>query len=257
MGGPVSNPDFDMDHDGIDDIVIMDDVGGLSILYGNQTGIFTVQFLENVYDFALGSHPETGYFTGALRYDGPGFVEPDSLPKSADLETVSKQDIIRQTLFTQVQIPKATTDISTPPPPASTTLGTTLYNTLDTDPNGFLRMDDSDAAGTGATTKADYQDLGETGGDNISVTGNDQDSDSFNLLNAEFLNQKNVLVTKKYTSTQTSDALTSGSPVEVTLEIKNTSNTPLTHIVLLEKYPNFLDVPDTSYDIQNDGKQDV
>ena len=44
---------FDMDHDAIDDIIVMDSIGNLYIFYGNKTGVFTVQFIENVYDFTL------------------------------------------------------------------------------------------------------------------------------------------------------------------------------------------------------------
>lgn len=42
-----------MDHDAIDDIIIMDSLGGLYIFYGSKTGIFTVHFIENAYDFSL------------------------------------------------------------------------------------------------------------------------------------------------------------------------------------------------------------
>ncbi len=51
-----------MDHDGIDDIIVMDSIGSLYIFYGKQNGIFVVQFIENVYDFVLGSNPKTSYF---------------------------------------------------------------------------------------------------------------------------------------------------------------------------------------------------
>lgn len=60
-----------MDHDGIDDIIVMDNIGNLFVFYGQKAGVFVVQFIENVYKLVLGSEPKASYFTGAVRYDGP------------------------------------------------------------------------------------------------------------------------------------------------------------------------------------------
>lgn len=105
---------FDMDHDGIDDIVLLDHLGSLYIFYGTSSGVFTVQLLEHVYDFVFSSQPQSTYFTGAVRYDGPGFVTPESITKkTSDFETVSKQTQINQSLFTQVRIARTTTSTTT------------------------------------------------------------------------------------------------------------------------------------------------
>lgn len=105
---------FDMDHDGIDDIVLLDHLGSLYIFYGTTSGVFTVQLLEHVYDFVFSSQAQATYFTGAVRYDGPGFVTPDSITqKTNDFETVSKQTQINQSLFTQIQIARATSSAVT------------------------------------------------------------------------------------------------------------------------------------------------
>jgi hypothetical protein len=59
-----------MDYDGIDDIIVLDTLGSLFIFYGDNSGIFEVQLIENVYDFIFSDAPQSSYFTGAIRYDG-------------------------------------------------------------------------------------------------------------------------------------------------------------------------------------------
>jgi len=68
-----------MDYDGIDDIIVLDHYGSLFIFYGRDTGIFTVQLIEKVYDFVLSNEAKSSYFTGAIRYNGQGFTDPDLL----------------------------------------------------------------------------------------------------------------------------------------------------------------------------------
>ena len=73
---------FDMDHDGVDDIIVMDHLGSLYIFYGHSSGIFRVQLIENVYDFVLSDEAKSSYFTGAISYNGLGFVDPDNIENS-------------------------------------------------------------------------------------------------------------------------------------------------------------------------------
>ena len=61
---------FDMDHDGVDDIIVMDHLGSLYIFYGHSSGVFRVQLIENVYDFVLSDEAKSSYFTGAISYNG-------------------------------------------------------------------------------------------------------------------------------------------------------------------------------------------
>ena len=42
-----------MDHDAIDDIIVMDTIGNLFVFYGQKSGVFVVQFIENVYKLVL------------------------------------------------------------------------------------------------------------------------------------------------------------------------------------------------------------
>lgn len=118
-----------MDHDGIDDIIVMDNLGSLYIFYGQKTGIFTVQLIENVYDFVLSDEPKASYFTGAVSYNGLGFVDPDNIPKASSFELQSKQDQVNQLLFTQIRIAKTNTT------PTVSTVSSTVTNSLDVDPN--------------------------------------------------------------------------------------------------------------------------
>jgi len=93
-----------MDYDGIDDIIVMDNLGSLFIFYGHSSGIFRVQLIDNVYDFVLSDEAKSSYFTGAIRYSGLGYVDTASLPKSANFEFQSKRDQVNQALFTQIRI---------------------------------------------------------------------------------------------------------------------------------------------------------
>ena len=120
---------FDMDHDAIDDIIVMDNLGSLYIFYGQKTGIFTVQLIENVYDFVLSDEAKSSYFTGAVSYNGLGFVDPDNLPKASSFELQSKQDQVNQLLFSQIRLAKTGTANATP------TVSSAVVNTLDVDPN--------------------------------------------------------------------------------------------------------------------------
>jgi hypothetical protein len=131
-----------MDNDAIDDIIVLDSIGNLYIFYGTKKGVFTVQFIENAYDFSLGKEPKASYFTGAIRYDGPGYQDPARIKRSSDITLQSKQDLIDQSLFTDISLPTTTT---TTPSTAPASLGTTIYDALDTDGTGFLRMYDGDA----------------------------------------------------------------------------------------------------------------
>lgn len=62
---------FDMDHDGLDDIVIMDHLGTLAIFYGNKSGTFVTQVVDHAYDFVFSKDFQSTYFVGGVRYSGP------------------------------------------------------------------------------------------------------------------------------------------------------------------------------------------
>ena len=83
----------------------------------------------------------------------------------------------------------------------------------------------------------------------MSVVGADDNYETFPLLRAPFVNPKNLLITKKYTSLESGDTLVSGSPIEVTLELKNTSSSNISGVIVQEKIPSFLEVADMKYDL--------
>lgn len=73
---------------------------------------------------------------------------------------------------------------------------------------------------------------------------------TLSFLKAPFINPKNLLITKKYVSLEASDTLIAGSPIEATLEFKNTSKSAIKNILLLEQFPSFMNIVDRSYEIQ-------
>jgi len=156
---------FDVDHDGIDDIIVMDHIGSLYIFYGQTSGEFVVQLIENVYDFILSDEAKTSYFTGAISYTGLGFTDPDNIPKAATFELQSKQDQVNQLLFTQIHLAKTTPTTATPE-----TLGTSVVNSLNVDSNGFLRMYDGDATTVTNSLQFGYDTLGSSAGESITVS---------------------------------------------------------------------------------------
>ncbi len=105
-----------MDYDSIDDIIVMDHLGSLFIFYGHSSGIFRVQLIDNVYDFVLSDEAKASYFTGAIRYNGPGFVDPNSMPKPASFELRTRQEQANNLIFTQIQVPLTQSTTITPVP---------------------------------------------------------------------------------------------------------------------------------------------
>lgn len=120
-----------MDHDGVDDIIVLDHLGSLYIFYGHSSGIFRVQLIENVYDFILSDTAKTSYFTGAISYNGLGFVDPDAIKKSSNFELQSKQDQVNSILFTQIRLAKNSSDTSDTT--SASSAGTAVVNSLDVD----------------------------------------------------------------------------------------------------------------------------
>ena len=110
-------------------------------------------------------------------------------------------------------------------------------------------MYDGDATALGNKLKAGFDKLQQEQGDSIKVLGATNTYDTFYLLKAAFVSPKNIRITKKYTSLEASSTLVTGSPVEVTLEIKNVSSAPVKNILLSEKFPTFLKISDFDYDV--------
>lgn len=251
-----------MDHDGIDDIVVMDHLGSLFIFYGHNSGIFRVQLLDNVYDFVLSDQAKSSYFTGAIRYNGPGFMDPDTMPRASTFELRTKQEQANNLLFTQIQMPS--TQPATLAPPES--LGTTVVdsfagnstNSLSGLPNGLLRMYDGNATNLANSLRFGY-DAFESDNDSIvSVTAETgQQYDTVNLLKAPFIIPTSLSVMKQYKSLEASGQVLSGSPIEVKITLKNTSSQNISNILLLEKFADYIDISELQYDLVRREKKET
>ena len=66
-------------------------------------------------------------------------------------------------------------------------------------------------------------------------------------MRAPFVDKTKLLITKKYTSLEASNQVVAGSPIEVTMDIKNNSTQNISNIIILEKFPDYLSVSDFSY----------
>lgn len=87
------------------------------------------------------------------------------------------------------------------------TLGTTIYDSLNSDPDGFLRGYDGDAGALAQSLKTSFDELQANNSASIKVLGASSDYDIFPLLKAPFISQKNILITKKYASLEAGNTL--------------------------------------------------
>lgn len=55
---------FDMDRDGFDDIVFVDATGSIYVLYGDESEIFQVQFIEKAFTLQFSDQAKREYFHG-------------------------------------------------------------------------------------------------------------------------------------------------------------------------------------------------
>lgn len=252
---------FDMDYDSIDDIIVMDHLGSLFIFYGHSSGIFRVQLIDNVYDFVLSDEAKASYFTGAIRYNGPGFVDPNSMPKPASFELRTRQEQANNLIFTQIQVPLTQSTTITPVPSLWTAVTDSIAgnftNSLSGLPNGLLRMYDGNATSLATSLRSGFNEFERENDATVSViTGDNQKYDTLHLLKAPFIIPSTLSVTKQYKSLEASEQVLSGSPIEVKIMLKNNSNQNISNILLLEKFAEYLSPSWVEYDIvRNTGKE--
>lgn len=79
-----------------------------------------------MYDFVLSDQAKSSYFTGAIRYNGPGFVDPETMPRASTFELRTKQEQANSLIFTQIEMPS--TQPATLVPAAS--LSTTVVDSI-------------------------------------------------------------------------------------------------------------------------------
>ncbi len=110
-------------------------------------------------------------------------------------------------------------------------------------------MYDGDATTLSSSLQFGYDAVGDTAGETVTVSSGDQTYDTFDLLRAPFIIPGYLSVTKKYRSLEESGQVLSGSPIEVTLTLKNVSKQNMSNILLLEKFADYLSVSDMSYSL--------
>lgn len=243
-----------MDHDAIDDIVVMDHLGSLFVFYGHSSGIFRTQLMDNVYDFVLSDAAKASYFTGAIRYNGPGFVDPNTMSVPANFELRTQQEQANNLLFTQIQVPSSQPATMAPSPSLGTAVVDSFAgnatNSLSGLPNGLLRMYDGNVTNLTSSLRSGYDLFEKQNDSTVSiVTGTDQKYDTIHLLRAPFIIPSSLSVTKQYTSLEESGQVLSGSPIEVKIILKNNSSQNISNILLLEKFADYLSLSGTEYDI--------
>lgn len=217
--------------------------------------------MDNVYDFVLSDKAKASYFTGAIRYNGPGFVDPDTMSVPVNFELRAQQEQANNLLFTQIEAPSREPATITPSP----SLGTAVVegiagnstNSLSGLPNGLLRMYDGNATTLASSLRSGYDSFEKQNDSIVSVIANtDQKYDTIHLLKAPFIIPSSLSVTKQYKSLEASGQVLAGSPIEVKIILKNNSTQNISNILLLEKFADYLSPSDTEYDIvRNAGKE--
>lgn len=110
-------------------------------------------------------------------------------------------------------------------------------------------MYDGDATTLSSSLQFGYDAVEDATEDTVTVSSGDQTYDTFDLLRAPFIIPGYLSVTKKYRSLEESGQVLSGSPIEVTLTLKNVSKQNMSNILLLEKFADYLSVSDMSYSL--------
>jgi hypothetical protein len=110
-------------------------------------------------------------------------------------------------------------------------------------------MYDGDATTLSSSLQFGYDAVEDATEDTVTVSSGGQTYDTFDLLRAPFIIPGYLSVTKKYRSLEESGQVLSGSPIEVTLTLKNVSKQNMSNILLLEKFADYLSVSDMSYSL--------
>lgn len=118
-------------------------------------------------------------------------------------------------------------------------------------------MYDGDATTLSNSLQFGYDAVEDAAGDTVTVSSGDQTYDTFDLLKAPFIIPGYLSVTKKYRSLEESGQVLSGSPIEVTLTLKNVSKQNMSNILLLEKFADYLSVSDMSYTLTQGTKKET
>jgi hypothetical protein len=75
-------------------------------------------------------------------------------------------------------------------------------------------------------------------------------STTLSLLKASFIDKNTLSITKKYTSLEKDGTIMQGTPIQVVISVKNTSQKPLSKLVIAENFPSYLERPISTYNLK-------
>lgn len=228
---------FDMDKDGFTDIVVTDDSGELSILYGGTDGSGT-RFTKKVLATDLGLRLTTSSVIqgGAMYWDGlPQITAPDQADYLAESKALQGTDGTALSGADQKRL-----------------LDSKLYYTTATSKTvtgpeaSELRFragvgDDPENPGQSNTALidklkqniADIKDAAAQDSINTDALNSATVDTSKSYLRSEFLDAKNVVVSKTYND-KNGGTLQSGDRVAITVSLTNTGTQTLTNVAYLD-----------------------
>lgn len=172
-------------------------------------------------------------------YGYPGFSFPD-YTKTQEPVFRSQQEQLQSLLFTSVTFsrPGNTSQITTAP-----SLGTQFADSFQS----------TDSTTDGATLAAGYNDLQTQYGGSLTVSDANTNTETLSLLRAPFIDTKILDISKKYSSLEKDGIIIPGSLIQGSISVKNTSSSPLSKLIIAEKFPTYLEQPIPVYTLKRAG----
>ncbi len=118
-------------------------------------------------------------------------------------------------------------------------------------------MYDGNATTLTSSLQFGYGAVSDSAGSAATVSGGTESYDTFDLLRAPFIIPGYLSITKQYTSLEQSGQILAGSPIQVTITLKNVSKQNMSNILLLEKFADYLSVSDMSYSLVAGSKKET
>ncbi|MDD2566021.1 MAG: VCBS repeat-containing protein [Candidatus Gracilibacteria bacterium] len=243
---------FDMDNDGKSDIVIVDDSGELSILYGSSDKSDKKQiFYKKILDDSLGmtlSSKDTKS-GGAIFFDGiPQILASNdqgkylldaqklALSDGNDTETTLKAQLDKLIYYQEKYSESGTGTVTQAQ--REEVINATVGTDENGNPNGAVAAEIIQA-------QKDLLVLNGSGMTNISAINTQAIEKTKTFIRSQFAEAYKVSVDKTYTDIN-GKFLQSGDLVEVTLKIANNSGKKLTNLVYFDSNQNFLQSDDNA-----------
>lgn len=226
---------FDMDRDKRDDIVVMDNLGQLSVFYWTSEKKFIYHFVDNAYDFDFAKQ---SLFTGAIHYKYLGFSFPD-FSKTQDPILRSQQEQLQSVLFIPLSLSSPLMSDS----PSPTAIGAQIDSSFTVDPS----------AGSGNALKnigREYAALSEQYGSSFTLKKWADTIRNFSLIKAPFIDSSKIVISKKYQSLEKNGNIIPWAVIQGTISLKNISPDTLTQVIIAEVFPSYLEGPIIQYSLK-------